>query len=187
MQNISQQFFRFIYFRFISASLLFVLPFVLQLFVLLHVPNAQASQLSTELPIYSQVYDESRDPNIDGRAALALAKKTQRKVLIEVGGDWCTWCHALDRFIKEHPAVEKGLHETFVVLKVNISEANDNAEFMRAFPAANGYPHMYVTDSSGTILYSQDTSAFRENKKYSEKQFMIFFDRWNDHRKNNNE
>jgi uncharacterized protein YyaL (SSP411 family) len=141
--------------------------------------NAGISGEISDLPIYSRIYDSSRNPNADGRDALKLAKETQRKVLIEVGGDWCSWCHVLDRFIKNNPDVEKRLHEMFVVLKVNISEANDNAEFMSAFPAAKGYPHMYITDSKGTILYSQDTSYFRENKKYSRQRFMAFFERWN--------
>jgi hypothetical protein len=84
----------------------------------------------------------------------------------------------MDRFIKEHPNVESRLHQTFVVLKVNISDVNDNSEFMAAFPPAKGYPHMYITDSSGSILFSQDTAEFRENKQYSEQRFMSFFDRW---------
>jgi thioredoxin-related protein len=147
-------------------------------FLILFASDVYASQLAAELPLYSRVYDVQRDPNDDGRAALTLAKQTKRKVLIEVGGDWCSWCHVMDKFIKDHPAVEKRLHEIFVVLKVNISEANDNAEFMAAFPPAQGYPHMYITDSSGSILHSQDTAEFRENKQYSERLFMIFFDRW---------
>ena len=140
--------------------------------------NAQASQRPGELPVYSRVYDASRNPNADGRDALKLAKETNRKVLIEVGGDWCSWCFVLDRFIKAHPKVASRLHQTFVVLKVNISDENDNVEFMAAFPPAQGYPHMYVTDSDGNILNSQDTADFRENKKYSEARFMAFFDRW---------
>ena len=144
-------------------------------------PPLYASPVSDDLPVYSRGYDETRNPNADGRAALKLAQATQRKVLIEVGGDWCTWCHVLDKFIKDHVEVERRLHETFVVLKVNISDENDNVEFMSAFPPALGYPHMYITDSSGTILHSQDTAEFRENKKYSEKRFMIFFDRWENH------
>ncbi len=142
------------------------------------ISEVYASQVISELPVYSREYDERRDPNADGRQALKLAEETHRKVLIEVGGDWCSWCHVLDRFIKDHPQVESRLHEIFVVLKVNISDSNDNVEFMRAFPRAKGYPHMYITDSSGTILHSQDTADFRENKKYSEQLFNVFFDRW---------
>jgi thiol:disulfide interchange protein len=152
--------------------------FVFFLLLLFATVNVQASQLSGYLPVYSRFYDASRNPNADGRHALKLAKETNRKVLIEVGGDWCSWCFVLDRFIKEHPEVESRLHQTFVVLKVNISDENDNVDFMAAFPPAQGYPHMYVSDSNGNILSSQDTADFRENQKYSESRFMAFFDRW---------
>lgn len=156
-----------------------LLPVFIFLFMLVSVSSdVTASKFSGELPDYSRVYDAHRNPNADGRKALKLAEETQRKVLIEVGGDWCSWCHVLDRFIKEHPDVEKRLHEIFVVLKVNISDANDNADFMRVFPPVKGYPHMYITDSSGNVLHSQDTAEFRENKKYSERQLMVFFERW---------
>lgn len=87
----------------------------------------------------------------------------------------------MDRFIRAHPNVESRLHETFVVLKVNVSDVNDNAEFIAAFPPPRGYPHMYITDSTGTILHSQDTANFREDDEYSEQHFMIFFDHWQTH------
>jgi thioredoxin-related protein len=82
--------------------------FLLQIFIFflipgLVLPNVYATQVASELPAYSRVYDESRDPIVDGREALKLAQETQRKVLIEVGGDWCSWCHVLDGFIKAHP------------------------------------------------------------------------------------
>jgi thiol:disulfide interchange protein len=144
--------------------------------VLTGIPALASSQL--DLPLYSTVYDVDRNPNADGRAALKLAKDTQRKVLIEVGGDWCSWCHILDRFIKDHPDVETRLHKTFVVLKVNVSDVNDNAEFMASLPPALGYPHMYITDNNGDVLHSQDTAEFLVNKKYSESRFMVFLDRW---------
>ena len=162
----------------INMNNLLPLVFLLCLLLIPAESNSQASQLSSELPVYSRVYDEYRNPNADGRDALKLAKRTQRLVLIEVGGDWCSWCHIMDRFIKDRPAIESRLHQTFVVLKVNISDVNDNAEFMAAFPPARGYPHMYITDSSGNILHSQDTADFRENKAYSAKLFTEFFDHW---------
>lgn len=149
--------------------------------ILLDLSVVHASQAVNALPAYSHDYDVSRDPMADGRDALKLATATDRKVLIEVGGDWCCWCHVLDRFIKDHPDVQSRLYKTFVVLKVNVSDENDNAEFMKTFPPTKGYPHMYITDSEGTILHSQDTADFREDKKYSERRFMIFFDRWQNH------
>jgi thiol:disulfide interchange protein len=130
------------------------------------------------LPAYSQGYDPARDPFSDGRAALRLAMETRRKVLIEVGGDWCSWCHVLDRFLHEHPSLRTRLHKTFVLLKVNVDERNDNAEFLSAFPRALGYPHMYVTDNKGSILFSQDTAEFLQGGRYSAQRFRAFLDRW---------
>lgn len=130
------------------------------------------------LPAYSEGYNPARDPFADGRAALQLARDTQRKVLIEVGGDWCSWCHILDRFLNEHPALHTRLHQTFVVLKVNVDDANDNSEFLAVFPRPLGYPHMYITDTDGTILYSQDTAEFLQDGRYSEQRFGAFLDRW---------
>jgi len=162
-----------------NTSLFSFVPFLLLISaILFDITSVQAAQSDRDLPAYSRLYDQNRNPNDDGRDALILARQTNRKVLIEVGGDWCSWCHIMDRFIKQHPEVESRLHQTFVVLKVNINDANDNAEFMSAFPPAKGYPHMYVTDQSGNILYSQDTANFRENKQYSRKRFMNFFNRW---------
>lgn len=131
-----------------------------------------------DLPVFSRIYDVNRNPNADGRAALKLAKETNRRVLIEVGGDWCTWCHILDRFINDHPELRSRFHETFVVLKVNVSDENDNAEFMASLSPNIGYPHMYITDENGTVLHSQDTAEFRMNGKYSEQRFLAFLDRW---------
>jgi len=123
-------------------------------------------------------YDPTRDPFADGREAVKLATKTNRRILIEVGGDWCKWCHILDRFINNDLQIKKSLYETFVVLKVNVSDENSNEKFLAAFPKALGYPHMYITESDGQVIYSQDTAEFLSNKKYSKTKFMQFLNKW---------
>lgn len=129
-------------------------------------------------PSYSTHYDPARDPFTDGRAAIALAKATQRRILIEVGGDWCKWCHLLDRFIRSDKQIEQALHQTFVVLKVNVSAENSNEKFLSSFPKNLGYPHMYVADMDGKVVHSQDTGEFLSRRKYSKQKFMAFLDRW---------
>ncbi|MFT4725425.1 MAG: thioredoxin-related protein, partial [Colwellia sp.] len=51
-----------------------------------------------DLPKYSKVYDKKSDPFKDANAAIKLAQKTQRNVLIEIGGNWCSWCKKIDVF-----------------------------------------------------------------------------------------
>jgi len=131
--------------------------------------------LSAELPLYSLHYDPGRDAMQDGRDAIKLATETHRRILIEVGGDWCKWCHLLDRFLTKHPDIKNQLHQTFVLLKINVSDENDNADFLKVFPPASGYPHMYVTENNGKLLLSKDTGQFLVNGKYSENRFKAFF------------
>jgi len=130
------------------------------------------------LPAYSLGYDPARDPFSDGRDALQLARETDRRVLIEVGGDWCSWCHVLDRFLNQQPIIRTKLYERFVVLKVNVDNNNNNAEFLSAFPPALGYPHLYITSNDGSIVHSQDTAEFLHNGKYSQRRILGFIDRW---------
>lgn len=131
-----------------------------------------------DLPAYSTGYDPQRDPFADGHAALRLAQQSNRRVLIEVGGDWCKWCHVMDAFFDQNPDIRARLHETFVMLRINVSDANDNARFLQAFPKPLGYPHMYVAENDGSLLLSKDTADFLSNGAYSRERFLEFFDRW---------
>jgi|LGOV01.1.fsa_nt_gb thiol:disulfide interchange protein len=139
--------------------------------------------LAQQLPEYSLNYDPQRNAFQDGRDAIKLATQTNRRILIEVGGDWCKWCHVLDRFLNENIDIKKELHKTFVFLKVNVSEENYNKEFLKVFPRPLGYPHMYVTEKDGNLLLSKDTADFFVNRKYSTKKFNAFFKRWSTNKK----
>lgn len=149
----------------IALSLLF-------LFVLIQSTFAEA------LPAYSKKYDPTRDAMQDGRDAIKLATKTNRRILIEVGGDWCKWCHYLENYLNKNQKVKNQLHETFVLLKVNVSEENYNSEFLKVFPKPNGYPYMYVMEKTGELLLADDMAEFYSNGHYSEKAFFSFFKRW---------
>ncbi|NOG59330.1 MAG: thioredoxin family protein [Proteobacteria bacterium] len=130
------------------------------------------------LPDYSKAYDPERDPFVDGNNALKNAKETRRRVVIEVGGDWCSWCHVLDEFINTTPAIYEQLYNNFVVLKVNYSDANENELFLGGLPKITGYPHWYITDNDGSIVYSGNIVHLLEDGKYSPTLFSRFLNKW---------
>jgi thioredoxin-related protein len=139
---------------------------------------AIAQSLSANLPPYSQGYDETRNPFDDARAALALAKQTQRNVIIEIGGNWCTWCHRMDDFLAKNPQVFEILQQHYVLLKVNVSDTNNNAEFMQSLPPVLGYPHMFVSTAEGKILVSKDTAELQNEQGYDAKRWLAFLQQW---------
>ena len=85
----------------------------------------------------------------DARAnplALLDAAKTRagaegKLVLLISGGDWCSWCHSLSRFLSDNRHVSGLLEQTFVLTKVYIGQDNTNSEFFASLLVAEGTPH----------------------------------------------
>jgi thiol:disulfide interchange protein len=125
-----------------------------------------------------KVYDPARDPADDLAATVRAAQAANKRIVLQVGGNWCGWCHKLDRYIAEHPAVAEALHDNFVIMKVNRSDENDNAEFLAHYPKIPGYPHWYVLESDGALLYSQGTAELEEGGSYSESALVEFLRAW---------
>jgi len=123
-------------------------------------------------------YDPKRDAAQDIREAAAEAKRTNRRVLLEVGGEWCSWCHHMDDFFAAHPDLTSVRDKTFVTVKINFSEENPNKEVLARYSEIAGYPHLFVLDSDGTLVHSQDTSPLEESKSYNLDRFTTFLAYW---------
>jgi thiol:disulfide interchange protein len=134
--------------------------------------------IMASLPTYSKVYDDQRDPFKDAVAALALARETNRQVLIEIGGNWCSWCHKMDTFLEKNPDVYQALHDQYVLLKVSVSDSNENSDFMESLPPVLGYPHMYVSTAQGKMILSKDTAELLAGNDYSKSQWLSFLNNW---------
>jgi hypothetical protein len=128
---------------------------------------------------FSSAYDPKRDPGRDIAVAEAQAAAAHKRILMEVGGDWCSWCRILDKFFAEHADVRAVRDAGFVLLKVNFSGNNENAEFLSHYPAIPGYPWIFVLDGDGKLLKSVDTNTLESgNTGYSEKAIKDFLAAW---------
>jgi thioredoxin-related protein len=123
-------------------------------------------------------YDPKRDAAQDIRDAAAEAKRTNRRVLLEVGGEWCSWCHHMDDFFQANPDLTALRDKSFVTVKINFSDENRNKEVLAQYPAIEGYPHLFVLDSAGALVHSQDTGALEEGKSYNLDRFTTFLAYW---------
>jgi uncharacterized protein YyaL (SSP411 family) len=74
-----------------------------------------------------------------GEAAFALAKQTDKPVLLDVGAVWCHWCHVMDRESYEETALAAVINEHFVAIKVDRDERPDvDARYQAAVQAIAG-------------------------------------------------
>ena len=117
---------------------------------------------------FPEKFEPGRDAMADVEQALGLAQAQGKLVFVDVGGEWCTWCHVFDRFVASRPEVRKTLEEKYVVVKVNYSPQNRNEKLLSRWPKAKGYPHFYILDGNGRVLVSQASGELEAGKDYDE-------------------
>jgi thioredoxin-related protein len=123
-------------------------------------------------------FDPARDPFKDLKEAVIDAQKTNKRILLDVGGEWCIWCHRLDGFLEANPDLKNFMHENFVVLKVNWSPENKNEKFLSQYPKIAGYPHIFILETDGKFLYSKNTGELEKEKSYDAEKIMNFLKEW---------
>jgi len=123
-------------------------------------------------------FDAARNSQKDLEEAVKEAKKSNRKILLDVGGDWCRWCKALDKFFEDNRDVANYMHKHYVVVKVNYSKENKNEKFLSQFPQVAGFPHLFVLNKNGKLIHSQDTGELESGDHHDKDKVFAFLKKW---------
>ena len=119
-------------------------------------------------------------PEADPVRALVAARKQAaadgKQVLVIAGGDWCRWCHVLDRFIDRNDDVAAALDGAFVVLKVYADGEGTNDAFFARLPEAPGYPHFWVIDGDGAARSFGTSGLESGDNDYDKAKFLRFIE-----------
>jgi len=132
----------------------------------------------------SQESKKLYDPALDGmkqiQAAVADAKSSGKHVMIQYGGNWCSWCIRFDAFSKADTAISKVIADNFIPVKLNYSPENKNEasnEFL-GNPARFGFPVFIIINGKGDVLHIQDSALLEEGQGYSQKKVLGFLRNW---------
>lgn len=106
-----------------------------------------------------RAYDAKADGKAQIAAALVEAKASNKRVLVQFGGNWCVFCEALDKLIEHNPDL-RALHDKYVAIHVDAG-ANADLDDVYGKPYANGFPVMLVLDADGKLLHTQASTAFQ--------------------------
>jgi thioredoxin-related protein len=123
-------------------------------------------------------YSPTRDADKDIRDAVTEAQRTGKRIMLEVGGEWCKWCHIMDAYFDAHPDLTKLRDSNYVTVKINFSDENENKEVLSRYPKIAGYPHIFVLESDGKLLHSQNTAELEKGESYELKNFTGFLTKW---------
>lgn len=126
------------------------------------------------------LYNPSADAKTDITNALVIAKKENKHVFLQIGGNWCGWCIAFDKKVNENEELKKILNENYVVYHLNYSKENTNSEVLKdlGFPQRFGFPVFVILDADGNRLHTQNSSYLEEGKGHSAEKVKEFLESW---------
>lgn len=126
------------------------------------------------------VYDPAANATEGIRKAVARAKKENKHVLVQIGGNWCIWCARFDQFSKTDRSVDSVLKRSYVVYHLNYSKENKNLPVLASygFPQRFGFPVFLVLDKEGKRIHTQNSGYLEDGKGYSSEKVSDFLISW---------
>ncbi|HEX7873490.1 MAG TPA: thioredoxin family protein [Sphingobium sp.] len=108
------------------------------------VKAANLDQLRQPLPL---PYDEKADADKQVAAAKALAKKQNKKLLIDLGGNWCPDCRVFAGVLKL-PDVKAFVARHYVVVTVDVGRMDKNLQIPGHYGVdkVKGVPAILIVD-----------------------------------------
>lgn len=140
-------------------------------------PTASATDPSHADFYTVATYDESLDPTDDFAKTIARAKAEDKRIILQVGGDWCGWCSRITDYMSTNTAVRSHLDKNFLVMKVTYP-GEYAKDVLAQYPKCEAYPHFFILESNGDLLHSQGTGELEEGSGYNEDVFMAFLTQW---------
>ncbi|MFZ6757698.1 thioredoxin family protein [Undibacterium sp. Ji50W] len=124
----------------------------------------------------AQVYDESADARTAITKALAEAQKSDKKVLVIFGANWCKDCLELDKSM--HGKNAPLLNSKFVTVKVNVGQFDKNMDLSDSYgtPTKKGIPAAVLLRPDNSVLYASKGGELSNARKMSEQGVYDFFD-----------
>ena len=120
---------------------------------------AMASQSLTEATI------EATPPHIDQSSdtlklisdSLVIAKRDNKRVLLQFTTKGCTWCHLLENLYEKDERIAAELKSDYLIVKVDLFEGNNKSvDDKYGTLRHNGVPFTVILDSDGKQLLAQN-------------------------------
>lgn len=150
---------------------------IIIVFVFCYSLSAQKTEVKEKVVIYNPSADAAKDIVV----SVVQAKKQNKHVLIQIGGNWCSWCIKFHKFIHAETQIDSIIKTDYIFLLVNYSKENKNLDVLKRldFPQRFGFPVLVVLDGNGKRLHTQDSGFLEKEDGYDVKKVKTFLLTWN--------
>lgn len=126
------------------------------------------------------LYNPQRDANKQIDSALSIAKMEGKHVLLQIGGNWCSWCIMLHKFYASESQIDSAIRANYVVAYINYSKENKNPVVLKRleYPQRFGFPVLVILDADGRRLHTQNSAYLEEGKGYNKSKVLEFLKHW---------
>jgi hypothetical protein len=121
-----------------------------------------------DLPVVTRTpYDETANADKDVAAAFARARLSHKRVLIDLGGNWCGDCVVLSN-IMALPEVKAFVARHYEVVAVDVGRENKNLQIPARFGVdlSGGVPTVLVVEPNGKTLVDAGHIAAMEDARH---------------------
>lgn len=129
----------------------------------------------------NKLYNPTANAANDIEAAVKKAASQNKFVLIQAGGNWCSWCLEFARFSKADKQIDSIINSSFVWYHLNYSKENMNKPLFAkyGYPQRFGFPVFIILDGKGQRLHTQSSEYLEDGKKsYDQKKVFGFLQQW---------
>ncbi len=127
------------------------------------------------------LYFPAANAEKDIAEALVKAKSQNKFVLIQAGGNWCSWCLEFARVATSNQSLDSTIKNNFVWYHLNYSTENTNEAIFQKldFPQRFGFPTFIILDADGKRIHTQNSEYLEDGKKsYNVNKVQAFLDMW---------
>jgi thioredoxin-related protein len=139
------------------------------------------TQLTIVTAQEKKLYSPTANAVKDIAAAVKKAKAQNKFVLIQAGGNWCSWCIEFARFCTADAKIDSTINASFEWYHLNYSKENQNKEVFAkyGFPQRFGFPVFIILDGKGNRIHTQASEYFENGKKsYDAEKVLNFLQQW---------
>ena len=129
----------------------------------------------------SKLYNPWADAAKDIAAAIKKAKAENKYVLIQGGGNSCSWCIEFARFSKADTKIDSVINASFNTYHLNYSKENENKKIFAkyGYPQRFGFPVFIILDGNGNRIHTQNSGYLENGKKsYDRNKVQAFLEMW---------
>jgi thiol-disulfide isomerase/thioredoxin len=142
-------------------------------------PRVSVSNLS-DIAVPDRPFDESADANAAVASAFVRAKAEHKRVLIDLGGNWCADCRILAG-IMALPEVQRFLDAHYVVVSVDVGRFNRNLQIPARFGITErleGVPSLLIANADGKLIDAGHIAALADARSMTPQAIADWLARW---------